>query len=294
VRLSSVIAVVSLTGCVQLTDFDPEGTSASIEGRWSIDGETPDGFECGRLGADRIRVSFVDEQRPVPHSGLFFRCDVTRPSSDEPGFDTRDASGAVVAAGCWTIRLGALDDSGTVIAVGPTAQYAVAGEDVDLSSCPVAPTDHIVLPATDFLSGRVVAATTLAGSRASEMRCESEGIDEVRIVFDDVGGGRVDALGEIGVSQVPQPCALGRVGARVMPGFTYTAHLEAVDAAGAVRQGASQTFEVSAAGTLCYFGGTCREPCNDAGDCQMGQSCTDGLCLVERDPSVPEVALDAL
>ncbi|MGE0786232.1 MAG: hypothetical protein AB7S26_11125 [Sandaracinaceae bacterium] len=296
-KTAIALAALSLSACVQLTDFNPVGTAASISGRWTIDGNTPAGASCGLLGASRVRVTFLDQLRPVPHSGLFFQCDAERAvGGGEPGFDTRDGSGAVVAAGCWRLRLTALDDSGNVVAVGPISEFLVPGEDV-AEGCTGAPvTGHIEIPPADFLSATIVAMTTLDGGRAGEASCAEAGISDVRWVFDDLGGGRVDALGEQGLTQVTQPCAFGIVAGRALPGFTYTAHLETVDEAGGVRVGPAQTFTVGA-GDVCYGGASCRAPCREDRDCAEGGAdlrCRDERCRLDSDPSEPTVALDAL
>lgn len=290
-----ILAAALLGGCVQLTDLDPVGNAASISGRWTIDGHPPGTAGCARLGASRIRVTFLDDLRPVSHPGLFFQCNPSG-GNDELGFDTRDGNGAVVAQGCWTIRLTALDAVDARVAVGPSMPFLVPGEDVDPAGCSgTAVTDHIDLGTTDFLSASVIAATALAGARAGEVSCTDAGIEEVRIVFDDLGGGRVDALGEAGVSMVSKPCSLGLLAARVLPGHTYVAHLETVDGSGGVTQGPTQSFEVGmSGGDRCYFGAGCRAFCGGGGDCSSGASCTSDQCVPDGESVDPRVDLGSL
>ncbi len=291
-QAGAVLIALALSGCVQLADADPVGSVASIAGSWTIEGNQPSTGTCGRLGASRMRVTFLDGLRPVTHPGLFFQCDVTRPvGGDPPGFDSRDASGAVVGAGCWRIRLDALDSGGAAIASGPTVDVVVPAENVDTTGCAGTDVgDHIALPDTDFLTGRVVAYTTIDGSRANEASCAERGIEEVRLVFDDLGGGRVDANGEIGVTSVSQPCSLGLIGARILSTADYTVHLEAVDAAGAVTAGPPQTFGAQGPGELCFLGGSCRGPCGNG----CADRCVEEVCAPAGEADTPTIALDAL
>lgn len=285
-----------LTGCVQLTDTNPVGTAASIAGAWMIDGQEPTRVLCERLGASRMQVTFLDGLRPVAHPGLFFQCDVTRPVSGETGFDTRDASGFVVDAGCWTIRTDALDVGGTVIAIGPSEPVFVPGEDVTADGCGGTDMgDHIALPTTDFLTGEVRVWTTIDGTRAGEASCADRGIAEVTLVVDTVpAGGRVDGLGVEGQMRITQPCSLGLLAARVLTGdgLTYQMHLETSDDTGAMIDASEMTPVVPAgSGDLCYFddaGATCRPVCAD------GCDCVDSHCRPSGAPDVPTVDIGSL
>lgn len=287
-----------LTGCVQLTDTNPVGRAASISGSWTIDGEEPSSTLCDRLGASRMRVTFLDGLRPVPHPGLFFQCDVTRPVSGEPGFDTRDASGAVVEQGCWRIRTDALDSGGTVVAIGTSDHVFVPGDDVNMADCmPDGGTtvevmgEHIGLPPTDFLSGELRVWTTIGGSRAGEASCEAEGIEDVTLTVTPQGSGRVDGLGEAGVAgasrSITQPCSLGLVVARLLPGDTYDVSVTLTDASGTMvgaPLGGGQLTPTQA-GDLCYPNGVCRSVC--AGGCP----CVDGHCRPDGAADVPTFSI---
>jgi len=286
---------------VTVTDFDPVGSRASIGGGWTIDEGVPNAFRCRALGAQRVRVTFLDGERPVPHSGLFFQCDLDDPENvEQAGFDTREASGEVVEAGCWTIRLDAIDGAGAVVATGPASDWVVPGDDVDTAGCEGPTVDHIALPTADFLSARVIARTTIDGARSNEASCEALGVERVRITFEEVGEGRVDGDGRTGVTEVSEPCAFGRLSARVLApsseaaeAFRYVARLELVRADGSVIQGTAETFEVGRAGAACYFGGGCRPFCNGDDDCAEG-SCSQGQCLAEGQAADPEVEISGL
>ncbi|MBX3272251.1 MAG: hypothetical protein KF729_18445 [Sandaracinaceae bacterium] len=231
-RRAAPALALALASCVAVEGFDPVGDQAAVSGEWLIDGLPPntrvDGLGssnrlCEALGATRVRVTFLDDRRPVTHSGLFFQCSLGQ-------FDTRLGAGAVVAAGEWTMRLDALDGSGEVVAVGtPITQTVEQGTYDPATGTPLIDLsgegeDH---PA-DFLSATISARFRLGAQDANGERCAALGVATVGLVFDDLGGGRVRRA-------EPEACALGLVGTRVLPGHTYTVHLSAYDAGGGVR-----------------------------------------------------------
>lgn len=238
------------SGCVELEDFDPVGNDATIAGRWTIDGEPPSEASCETLGVEQVRVTFLDENRPVPHPALFFACTALQPGSDVPGtFDTRRAEGGagpVVAGGddeenpvaTWRIRLDAIDGNGELIAFGPTAELDVPRDEET----------HLELPPANFLSGVLSAFFEIDGQAPTVERCDEAGIAEVRLEI--TGGGTV-------MDQAREPCATGAIGTRVEPGFAYTLRLQALDGAGTVvGASATETFMVEP-GQQCVLGAGC-------------------------------------
>ncbi|HJL17414.1 MAG TPA: hypothetical protein RMH99_17225 [Sandaracinaceae bacterium LLY-WYZ-13_1] len=244
----------ALAGCVSLYGFDPTGSDATIAGAWRIDGEPPSDDRCNALGANRIRVTFVDDRRPYPHPQLFFECTATQPDRTIPGtFDTRQSaggSGPVIRGGAdeddptatFDIRLEAIDGAGSVVAYGPTETVTVDRVTGDEEP------GHVDLGEVTFYTGVVSAAWELGGQSATRQRCEDAGIDRVRLSLS--GGGSVSREAE-------EPCVVGLVGTRVEPGPTYTARLEALDSSGAVvGTSAEETFEVGT-GQECSLGAGC-------------------------------------
>lgn len=254
---------VLLAGCVSLSDFDPVGNAVSIQGQWTIDGEAPTDASCAALGASRIRVTFLDERRPVPHPGLFFSCTASSDGGEAGVFDTagRRGSGEVVAAGTWTVRLEAIDGTGAVVAIGESAE-AVA----EAGGAP------IVVPVGAFYTGTVSARFAFGDQNANTTTCEAAGVETVALVFDDLGGGAV-----VGDSSVP--CANGAVGARALPGFTYRAHLEALDAEGAVRFATDPQDLSVERGSECRIGGRCQTFCGAGAACPAGEACSGDHCV---------------
>lgn len=264
-KLLLIALGVSLGGCVALSDFDPVGSAVSIQGQWTIDGSMPTESSCAALGANRVRVTFLDVQRPVPHAGLFFSCTAADDSGDVGVFDTagRRGRGQVVAAGDWRVRLEAIDGTGNVVAIGDAADVTA-----ELEGPP------IVVPQGEFFTGTIGALFDVQGQGASLMSCEAAGLSTVHVVFDSLGGG-----GQI-ASDASVPCAAGALGTRVLPGFDYTAHLEARDEAGAVLFAtASETFSV-ATGSRCRIGGRCQSFCGAGADCPSGEVCSGDYCAL--------------
>jgi hypothetical protein len=202
-----------------VSDLTPVGSAASISGAWAIDGVPPSASGCATLGANLVRVVFVDELRAVAHGGLVFACDVPCEASC---FDTRP--NAVVAEGDWTVRLEALRGSEVVAASSTTPVSTADG--------------HIELERVRFWSGAVEASFAIEGAPPTYESCERAGIAFVELVFDAAGGEVASAAREA--------CSVGGVGSRVEPDARYSAHLRAVDASGGVvRESAVETFDVS-------------------------------------------------
>lgn len=237
-------------GCVEFHDFDPVGDDATISGEWRIDGQPPNQESCELLGAESVRVTFLDELRPVPHPGLFFDCPAIQPDREVAGtFDTRQSeggTGAVVAGGdsdehptaTWRIRIDAIDGSGEVVAFGPVEQFNVT-RDVET---------HIALSEAIFYSGVLSAFFEIGGESPTLDLCEEAGIAEVRLTI--AGGGVV-------VGDAREPCATGAVGTRVEPGFTYTVQLQTLDSSGGPIASTSAEDFLVAAGQRCVLGAGC-------------------------------------
>ncbi|MEZ4338857.1 MAG: hypothetical protein R3B82_19745 [Sandaracinaceae bacterium] len=226
-RLAPLLAL-GLASCVAVEGFDPVGDQAAIFGEWQIDGQDPSTELCDALGASRIRVTFLDDRRPVSHSGLVFQCRLGE-------FDTRAGSGAVVGAGRWTVRLDAIDDGGNVIAAGISTEAVVEQGTYDPDAgqplIVVATNDAGTSPDTfvhhaDFYSATLSTAFTLGGQSPTDTRCADAGIATVALVFDDLGGGAV-------TDTEPEACEYGLVGTRILPNHTYSVRLRAFDDAGA-------------------------------------------------------------
>lgn len=201
------------TGCVELEEFDPVGDDAAIVATWLIDGTDPSVTTCAALGASRIRVTFLDDLRPVSHSGLFASCRLGV-------LDTREGSGAIVGAGTWTVRLDAIQGDGSLIAIGDSTVHTVADRGGD------AGTSSIALSA-DFYSATLSTSYQVGGALPTTARCEAAGIATVGWVFEDLGGGAI-------VTPEDEPCVTGAIGVRLLPGHTYRFHVRALDAAGGV------------------------------------------------------------
>lgn len=203
---SSALALLALAlaGCVEVEGFDPVGSQAAIEGRWRIDRMDPTGERCTALGAERVRVTFLDDLRPITHSALFFQCRLG-------DFDTNDVrgAGAVVGAGTWTVRLDAVDGSGRIVAIGPRSMP------ITVTATDGGPSPPIVVPTADFSSATLSARFTVGGMGATAARCDERGIVEVDLAFDEWSPAP-------GPEPTPAPeaevCAVGFVGARVPPG----------------------------------------------------------------------------
>lgn len=212
-------------GCVQVSDFNPVGSAASIAFTWTIDGEFPTTERCAELGASFVRVTFVDGTRPVPHGSLLRNCATCAqgaPASclmtmacmrggEVECYDTGDAK--VVAEGDWTIRVEALDGSGNVVQASPeTVQSAASG--------------RIELPTASFLSGRISAELVLDGTAPTFAACEAAGIESVELAFDAAGG-------EVAPGAI-EACTVGGVGTRVAPDASYTVRVRALGPEGSV------------------------------------------------------------
>lgn len=225
-----VALALSLTACVAVEGFDPVGDVAAITGSWTIDGQPADGDSCDALGASRVRISFLDGQRAVPHSGLFTAC-------PEGGIDTRMGSLQVVGAGRWTVRLDAIDGDGAIVATGDTAVVEIElpqGEGD--AGVPL-----IEVPAADFFTATLSASFTIGGESPSRASCEAAGIEQVGFVFEPL-------VGESAIA-TPQPelCEVGVVGTRLKPGpDPYTVRLVAFGEDGSqISASEPQTIEVA-------------------------------------------------
>lgn len=219
VLLAIAISLVSL-GCVQVTDFDPVGHAASVSGAWTIDGALPSPESCALLGANVVRVTFLDGLRPVVHGALVFPC----ASSCMPdGTPECFRSGVVVAEGTWTVRLEAA--SGTVrVAAGPEQTIEAT------------PEGHVVLDTVAFYTARIDALFTVNGSEPTRESCDGVGIAAVELAFLAAGGAIAGAAAE--------PCPVGAVGVRVEPG-SYTVALRALGPGGEVIvETVPETFEL--------------------------------------------------
>lgn len=212
---------LSPLGCVQLSDFEPVGSAASVSGVWTVDGELPTADSCAALRANVVRVTFLDGLRPVPHGALVFAC-ATDCAAD--GEAECFESGLVVREGTWIVRLEAVNGA-TLVAAG--APQTITAE----------PMGHIVLDPVAFFSGRISARYTIEGGAPTFASCDAAGIASVQIVFDAAGG---TIAGE-----AVEPCTVGGVGTRVEPGASYTVRLRALGPGGEiVRETAPETFEV--------------------------------------------------
>lgn len=222
----AALALAALSsGCVQVTDFDPVGSAASLAFTWTIDGAFPTTERCADLGASLVRVTFVDGARPVVHGALVRSCATC--AQDSPAsclsarpcmrggavecYDTEDAR--VVADGEWTIRVEAVDGSGAVVQASPEAGYSTAS-------------GRIALAPTTFLSGGISAQVRIEGAVPTFAACEAAGVEAVELVFEAAGG-------EIAPNMI-EACAVGGVGVRVAPGASYTVRLRALGPGGAV------------------------------------------------------------
>ena len=208
-----VLALLSL-GCVEVEGFDPAGDVAAIRGTWTIDGQEATGARCEDLGADRVRVTFMDEGRPTTHSALVFQCRLQ-------SFDTGESrgAGAVVGAGEWSARLDAIDGSGNVLAVGdtPTSPTVIVAPADGPDS---GPRQVITIPETNFLSATISARFRIGTESADQRLCEAAGIETVELTFDDPSADRVRITGT-------EPCQVGLLGARVLPGTEHVAWVRA-------------------------------------------------------------------
>lgn len=226
-RLVPLVAL-GLASCVAVEGFDPVGDQAAVYGEWEIDGAAPSTASCDALGADRVRVTFLDDRRPVTHSGLFVQCRLGK-------FDTRAGSGAVVGAGRWTVRLDAIDSSGELVAAGIAHEVVIeqgtydpdAGQPLIVVAHGDAGADmpDAFVHEANFYSATLSAAFSIGGQSPDETRCTEAGISTVELAFDDLDGGAV-------TDTEPEACAYGLVGTRILPNHTYTVHLRARDAAG--------------------------------------------------------------
>jgi len=240
-RLLSLVLAMGLAGCVGVEGFDPVGSVAAITGSWQIDSSPATDETCDALGASRVRITFLDGLRAVPHSSLFAAC-------NEGALDSRMGSGAVVAAGLWTVRLDALDGDGSILASGPTAEMNTDAPDGGVG-VPV-----ITVPAANFFTATLSSAFTIGGEAPSNGSCEAAGIERVGFVFDElapVGEGE-EAPGYADTEA--ELCEVGVVGTRLRPGFTYTVRLRAyAEGGGRVRDSAEQTLDVAATTTDVRF-----------------------------------------
>lgn len=223
------IATLLLSGCINVIDFDPVGNGASIAGAWTIDGEEANAARCTTLGSPLVQVVFIDEGRPVVHSGLRFECRTATFDTD-----SRGGAGAVIADGSWTLRLEALDGSGLPIAVSEELSYEVPS------------VDRIVLPTIEFSTGQLSGEFSLDGIRPTRATCEEAGIATVELAFEQ-------AAASLNRSE---PCEVGIVGTRLPSGFDYGVQLRALSETGAVlRESTMETVSVAAGVAATMNGG---------------------------------------
>lgn len=198
-----------LAGCIQTGDFDPVGDAASIAGSWTVDGSAPSRDTCDALGASVVHVTFLDNARPVTHSGLLFECREGSFDTDAPG-----GSGRVIAApedegAPWRLRFEAVDGSNQVLAIGETVTVFVPA------------TDKIIMPTANFMSSTLLAEFVVDGAEPNAERCAAAGFASVRLELDDANA-----------SAIEDACSLGLVGARMTAGIEHTARLVATRADG--------------------------------------------------------------
>ncbi len=218
--LFAIAIALAPLGCVQVVEFRPVGSATSVSGAWTIDGALPTAASCEALGAAVVRVTFLDEMRPVPHGSLVFPC------ASECDETACFSSGQVVAEGSWTVRLEAVSGA-TLVAAGPEQPLeAVDGGHVDLA------------PAA-FYSGRISARYTISGGAPSFASCDAAGIASVQLAFLDAGG--------VVATDATEPCTVGGVGTRVEPGASYTVVLRALGPGGeVVAETEPETFAIEA------------------------------------------------
>lgn len=223
---------VLLAGCIQTGDFDPVGDAASIAGSWTVDGIAPSRDSCDALGASVVHVTFLDNARPVTHSGLLFECREGTFDTDAPG-----GSGRVIAApeddgAPWDLRFEAVDSGGQVIAVGETFTVFVPA------------TEKIIMPPANFVSATLLARFVVNGAEPNAERCADAGFASVRLELDDPAA-----------SAVEDACQLGSVGARLTAGIEHTARLVAIRTDGSEVRSAAVTF-TSETGTQTILDGS--------------------------------------
>ncbi|HEY8428660.1 MAG TPA: hypothetical protein VIL20_09810 [Sandaracinaceae bacterium] len=133
--LTTALGSVVLAGCIAGVSFDPVGTAASVEGRWTVAGAAPSSARCAELSITHVRVRFYDGERTFDHPDLVFPC-------EQGAFDTRPER--VVAGGTWTMQLLAIDNTtpvgeSNVVGAGPL-------EMLDTGDA----RGHLVLTSVDF------------------------------------------------------------------------------------------------------------------------------------------------
>lgn len=164
------LASLVLPGCLVVVDFDPFGSDATIEARWTIDGATPTAANCAELGIDRVRVAFYDSVDAYYDTTLEASCAAGVIAPTAP----------VLAAGTYSVRVeawrgGAIVGSGNMQTVTAT----IGG--------------HVRLATTDFTAGgsfdprgndaSVSGSWTIEGAAPTAASCDTLGIDRVRLVF---------------------------------------------------------------------------------------------------------------
>ncbi|MFK7987902.1 MAG: hypothetical protein AB8I08_17925 [Sandaracinaceae bacterium] len=224
-RAPWIIASCLLAGCIQTGDFDPVGDAASIAGDWTVDGSAPSRDACDALGASVVQVTFLDNARPVTHSGLRFECREGSFDTDAPG-----GSGRVIAApddegAPWRLRFEAVDSGGQVLAIGETVTVFVPE------------TDKVIMPTANFMSATVLARFVVNGAEPNAERCEEAGFTSVRLELDDPNA-----------TAVEDACPLGLVGARLTAGIEHTARLVGTRTDGTEVRSAPVTFISEAGG----------------------------------------------
>ncbi len=224
VALLALLALFA-TGCVKITDFKPVGNDTSLEASWTIDGAYPTSERCQELGANQVRVVFLDGLRPVPVGALIHQCASCSASASPSCYANRactmdgqveclDTSpNRVILAGTWTVRVEALNGA-TVIGTGPE-------QTIDATEM-----GHVTVDPVDFLSARISATYTLDGATPTFDTCDAAGIDAVELYF-ETASGTVAGGGS-------EPCTVGEVGNRVAGNADYAVRLRALAADGSV------------------------------------------------------------
>lgn len=210
------------TDFVSGSGFDPRGSDATAEARWTIDGRAPTGASCAALGVARVRIAFRNGASWYEHPDLVANCATGM-------IDTRPA--AVVGAGTWTVQLQALDAGGAIVAQGMMATLTIPRQP---------PVSHLLMDPIDFTGGAfnplgsdatVAGQWQLNGRAPTADSCYAVGIDRVRVVLFSA----TDTAFENGVPVFQANCGTGALDSRPMPVIRagrYLWAVEAIDAAG--------------------------------------------------------------
>ena len=217
----AAVASLALPGCLVVVEYDPFGSDATIEARWTIDGATPTAANCAELGVDRVRVAFYDSVDAYYDTTLEASCaaGVIAPSAP------------VLAAGTYSVRVEAWRGSEIVGSGNMQTVTATLG-------------GHVRLADTDFTAGgsfdprgddaSVSGSWTLEGAAPTAASCSALGIDRVRLVFLNGATPYLDTTFEAA-------CEAGGFDTRperVLRAGNYTVRFEAVRDGEIVGQGA--------------------------------------------------------